>query len=410
MQRQPGRLLTCGKRSSRPGALYHVFQRRIAVPDATEKSVPRSTTKTRAPRRATIETKQVATKATAPAVKRKLDVLLVGVDAATTDLIGKVTIALGLKPRTCDGIGAAKAELSKRQADLMIVNATQPDGAALGLVRELTRGRQTVPALVLTGEPTLQGAVEAMRAGAMDYLALPLSADELRKRLDAAVGRLNAQRRHSDKLRRLRGMCHKLNHSRREMSEQVNVLCGDLVAAYQDLADQMQQVLQSTEFNAVIRNELDLEQLVRKTLEYLLDKVGPTNAVIFLPASSDEYSLGGYVNYDCDSQPSEILLEQMGDVVAPRIAEKSGLIHITDDSAMRETFGEDFDLLRGSQLLGVTCVHEEEALAVVSLFRDGSEPYDDAATDMLTGVASALGTALARIIRVHHRGNPAALE
>ena len=41
----------------------------------------------------------------------------------------------------------------------------------------------------------------------------------------------------------------------------------------------------SAEFGAVMNDELDLEHLLRKTLEFLLGKVGPTNAAIFLPGT-----------------------------------------------------------------------------------------------------------------------------
>ena len=52
-------------------------------------------------------------------------------------------------------------------------------------------------------------------------------------------------------------------------------------------------------------------------LEFTLSKIGSTNAAIFLPTSSGDYSLGAYVNYDIPRDGIEIMLDQLADVLAP---------------------------------------------------------------------------------------------
>ena len=61
--------------------------------------------------------------------------------------------------------------------------------------------------------------------------------------------------------------------------------------AYRDLNDRMNDVALATEFGSLIRRELDIESLLRTVLEFVLTKSGPTNAAIFLPASSGDFSL-----------------------------------------------------------------------------------------------------------------------
>ncbi len=383
---------------------------KIAFDDDWEHAVRRANTKTTTPPSAVVGSPVPKAGRSHRKETRLLNVLLIGVDKTMASLVAEVAPSAGFTIHHAAGIGAAQAELTRREMDMTLIQAQLADGSGLALARELMHRRQPVPSVIVADKPSVDTAVQAIRAGAIDYLTLPMTAQELKERIEVITQRLRTQQRNNDKVRRLRRMCHKLSTSREEISQQVNVLCGDLVAAYQDLADQMHHVLESTEFNAVIRNELDLEQLVRKSMEYVLDKVGPTNAAIFLPSSADEYSLGGYVNYDCQSQPSEILLQQMADVVAPRVSEQEGVVHLTDDAGLRGTFGEDFDLLKGDHLVAVTCRHEDESLAILTVFRDASEPFDDNVVEMLAAVSSSLGTALARIIRVHHRGNPAALE
>lgn len=113
-------------------------------------------------------------------------------------------------------------------------------------------------------------------------------------------------------------MCRRLNTAREQVSQQVDTLCSDLVNAYQELADHMNQVTTATEFKGLIRNELDIESLLRTTLEFVLSRSGPTNAAIFLPTTSGDYSLGAYVNYDCPKETVDVLLDHLANVVAPR--------------------------------------------------------------------------------------------
>src|SRR5690606_37867773 len=134
---------------------------------------------------------------------------------------------------------------------------------------------------------------------------------ELNQRVDAAIDRHRRDAQREQRTKRLRRLCRKLNEAREEVTQQVDVLCNDLVTAYQELANQMQQVVQTSEYAGLIRDELDLEGLLRKTLEFLVHKAGACNAAIFLPATADEYSLGGYVNYDCTSDSADILLQHL---------------------------------------------------------------------------------------------------
>ena len=42
------------------------------------------------------------------------------------------------------------------------------------------------------------------------------------------------------------------------------------------------------EFTGLIKQELDIENLLRTTLEYVLGRSGPTNAAVFLPTTSGD--------------------------------------------------------------------------------------------------------------------------
>lgn len=298
----------------------------------------------------------------------------------------------------------ARAQLTEKTVDLAVINPDLPDGSGLDLADELNKSRRIVATVMIGNEPDLESAMRAIRAGASDYIVTPLDIAELNERVGKALAKQLKNRDQAQRVRRLRRLCKKLNQARADVSKQVDILCNDLVTAYQELAGQMQQVVQATEFGAVIRDELDLEQLLRKTLEHLVEKAGPTNAAVFLPSSMDEYTLGGYVNYDCTPESADMLLQHLADVVAPKVSNRDDLIHITDNQSLSHMLGGDAAYLVDSHMLAFACRSESESLAVVALFRDSSDPFDQSVLDTAEAVSPLLGDALARVIRIHHRG------
>ena len=324
--------------------------------------------------------------------------------------------------------------------DLLVLASSAADGNPLSLLAELrgtTRKLSAVKAVVATDRPTMDGAVAALRMGAVDYLPLPMVAHELRHRLERALARRTREQQQEARVRRLRRLCRKLDDARQEVSEQVDELCNELLDAYHELAKQSRPEVKNkqaqngdlmhkttrgvTEFFAMeqaappaasaeastlgvtLTGELDLEQTVRRVLEHVVERCGATNAAMFLPASMDEWTLGGYVNLSCGADAADLLLEHLADVLAPKVAERDSLLRVTSDATMERWIGDDAVYLTDSDLMVVPCRCEDETLAVVAVFRDRDEPYDDAAVETMHEIGRTLGEHLARIIRVHHR-------
>ncbi|MEM1107790.1 MAG: response regulator [Planctomycetota bacterium] len=297
----------------------------------------------------------------------------------------------------------ARKYLADHAIDLAVIAPQLPDGSGFDLTAELSRMSHTTAKIVVGGTPDFANAQQALRAGADDYVVDGLAPQELADRVAAALDRKTRDKAHVQRVERLRRLCKKLNAAREEVSKQVDVLCNDLVTAYQELACQMQNVVQTSEYDSVVENELDLETLLRKTLEHLMAKLGPANAAIFLPATMDEFSLGGYVNYDCTKESADLLLQHLADTIAPRIAAHEELVHLTDRPSIERWIGDEAGSLGDCEVLAVPCMHDDECLAVLVLFRDVDQPFAEEHLDRLSSLAPAMGEALERIIRVHHR-------
>ena len=79
-------------------------------------------------------------------------------------------------------------EAGARQPDLLILDLGLPDGNGIDLIRDL-RGWSDVPILILSARAQEKDKIDALDAGADDYLTKPFSVGELRARLRALLRR-----------------------------------------------------------------------------------------------------------------------------------------------------------------------------------------------------------------------------
>lgn len=295
-----------------------------------------------------------------------------------------------------------------RAADLVIVLGGDEDATAC--VARLRAMRPAAAVVLVASAPTLDDAVRALHAGAQDLIPADLPLGDILRRLQDAISRTRqASQTHAAsnrRVERLRRLCRTLNVSRRELLGQVASLCGDLDKAYSELADRAILGNFASEFNALVRQELDIEGLLRTVLESILPKIGPTNAAVFLPSSSGDFSLGAYVNADRPRDSAEMLFDQLAGVVAPAFELEPELRHFPDAGALSDRLGEHADWIEGCASVAFACRHDEECLAVVLFFRDAHQPFTPEILQMLGVVRASFTQQLARVVHTHHRHLP----
>lgn len=366
-----------------------------------------------------------------PAAARVLLVMRGG--ARRTALLRRLATTAGVLD-TIDTAEAALARLVEHaNYDLVLADAALPADAAYTLCERVRAERLAGGVALLDDAPTLDGATRALQAGAVDLIAVDHApapapaADPMPERLASALARARAAAEKDRRLRRLEKLCHRLGATREEESGRLGELAGDLLGAYRDLSDQVGELVLASELEGLLRRELDVEEVLRTLLEYLLAKVGSTNAGVFLPTSGGDWSLGAYINYDGPRDAAEVMLDQLADVLAPRFEQQTSVRKIESPDELAATFGEHAHWLEGKSLLVVACreaggvqghrphslhghgapnadAHDDECLAVVALFRDRLTPFTRQHIAILQLAAELFGRQLARVIRVHHRG------
>lgn len=297
----------------------------------------------------------------------------------------------------------ARACLAGTAVDLVMCRLDDAVPAVLSFAEQL-RAETPVAQVMLIAERTTVGlACRAMQIGAADLVVGDVPASEWQERVAGAVKRWRAQQDRLGQVDRLQSLCDRLAESRDEISQQVDLLCTDLVVAYQDLAAQINHADVSGQYWEQVGHELDLEEVLRQTLKFMVDRLGPTNAAVFLPNHTGGFVVGGYVNFNCDRDSADMLLQHLADVAAGKIARSADPIHYMDNAMIEQWIGDDATYLLDCQVIGVNCCHEAETLASLMLFRDVDDPYPDDAVEMLEVICSHFASHLARLTRVHHR-------
>jgi DNA-binding NtrC family response regulator len=85
----------------------------------------------------------------------------------------------GFSVEDVGSVAEARARLLAQPFDCVFTDLRLPDGEGLEVLRASRSSRPSTPVVVLTGYGSVQSAVEAMKAGAADFLEKPVELDEL---------------------------------------------------------------------------------------------------------------------------------------------------------------------------------------------------------------------------------------
>ena len=75
--------------------------------------------------------------------------------------------------------GAALSVMSEEKIDVVVTDIILPRMTGVDLLKTIRKAWPHVPVIMITGEPTIQTATEALRTGAFDYIAKPVSKDAI---------------------------------------------------------------------------------------------------------------------------------------------------------------------------------------------------------------------------------------
>ncbi len=114
-------------------------------------------------------------------------VLLVDDEPDILELLELALRKMGLEVDSAGNVREALTKLAARRYDLCLTDMRMPDGDGLQVVQHIMQNNLDVPVAVITAHGNMENAITALKAGAFDYLAKPVSLDQLRALVKSAL-------------------------------------------------------------------------------------------------------------------------------------------------------------------------------------------------------------------------------
>ncbi|MCD9576966.1 sigma-54-dependent transcriptional regulator [Flavobacterium soyae] len=118
---------------------------------------------------------------------RKENILIVDDNYETLDLVQRNVKTLNYNTYKASSVNEAIDVLKSNLIDLLITDLNMPEISGIELLKYAEEHFPFVSKLVITGMPTVNNAIDAIKSGALDYLIKPFTNDELNKAIKSSL-------------------------------------------------------------------------------------------------------------------------------------------------------------------------------------------------------------------------------
>jgi two-component system response regulator PilR (NtrC family) len=122
-----------------------------------------------------------------PPMTSPRSVLIVDDERDIRELLVLTLGRMGLRTDTAASVGEARAQLGRGAYDLCLTDMRLPDGTGLELVAEINQRYPDLPVAMITAYGNVEAAVEALKAGAFDFVSKPVDINVLRELVQRAL-------------------------------------------------------------------------------------------------------------------------------------------------------------------------------------------------------------------------------
>jgi len=125
---------------------------------------------------------------------KKDSILVVDDVPSTVEVLERNLTSQGYTVFTAPGVAEALAIIETTPVDLVVTDFKMPKISGLDLVRHIRENLKDTEVIMITGYPSVEGAVQAVKNGAEEYLAKPFTEEELFAAVRRALEKLRVRR------------------------------------------------------------------------------------------------------------------------------------------------------------------------------------------------------------------------
>ncbi|HEY4660042.1 MAG TPA: sigma-54 dependent transcriptional regulator [Terriglobales bacterium] len=119
-----------------------------------------------------------------------LNLLIVDDERAVREAAREAALVLGYRAAASDSLDQAMRLLESQSIDVVLLDMKLPGASGLEVLRQIKSRRPDIEVIVITGHGTVESAVQAMKAGAYDFMTKPFSLEELKLLLERVASHL----------------------------------------------------------------------------------------------------------------------------------------------------------------------------------------------------------------------------
>lgn len=148
-------------------------------------------------------------------------VLVVDDDVSVREALGSLIRSAGLRVET---FASAQEFLAHPRADApscLVLDVRLPGLSGLDLQKRMAEANLEIPIVFITGHGDVPTSVQAMKAGALEFLMKPFADHDLLEAIQQAIKRDRDTRQHRAEMKELRGRYESLTPREREVMDRV---------------------------------------------------------------------------------------------------------------------------------------------------------------------------------------------
>jgi FixJ family two-component response regulator len=165
-------------------------------------------------------------------------VAIIDDDASVREGLSSLIRSAGLQVETFASAQEFLARPRAQALSCLILDLQMPGLSGLDLQKKMVEVEMEIPIVFLTGHGNIPASVQAMKAGAVEFLTKPFDEQELLKAIQEAMERDHRTRRKRTQLRELRDRYESLTAREQEVMQQVvSGLLNKQIAAELNIAE-----------------------------------------------------------------------------------------------------------------------------------------------------------------------------
>lgn len=149
------------------------------------------------------------------APRDKESILVVDDAPGTLEILHRNLTSKGYRVFTAPSVDDALRILEAESVDLVITDLKMPKASGMDLIRHVRENLKDTEVMMITGYATVEGAVEAVKTGAEEYLTKPFTEEELFAAVQRSLDTLNMRRAGEDQATsKLNDLCGLIGESK----------------------------------------------------------------------------------------------------------------------------------------------------------------------------------------------------